>query len=158
MDENTRQYYINKVARICDRLAECKGEAVSGVDGRYLLERYLIKGRSKMADALSPQQLRKNCAEMSMDLSTFVFCHCDLGPTNLLVDISTGSLSIIDWELAGYVPIEWIRTKFRLSAGMDFNHGDEHSKKDWRRRVAQQLEKMGYNDVVDAWWKFQDSI
>ncbi|CAI7586955.1 unnamed protein product [Penicillium palitans] len=60
-----------------------------------------------MADALSPSQLLKNCTEMSMDVSTLVFYHCDLGPTNLLVDASTGSLGIIDWELAGYVPIEW---------------------------------------------------
>lgn len=41
---------------------------------------------------------------------------------------------------------------------MDLNHGDEDSRRDWRRRVAQHLEKMGYSDVVDAWWKFQDTI
>lgn len=67
---------------------------------------------------------------MSMDVSRLVFYHCDLGPTNILVDISTGSLDIIDWELAGYVPIEWVRTKFRISAGMDFNYGNEYSKRD----------------------------
>lgn len=94
---------------------------------------------------------------MSIDVSTLVFYHCDLGPTNLLVDLSTSSLGIIDWELASYVPIEWVRTKFRISAGMDFDYGDEDSKKEWRRKVAQRLEKMGYNDVLDAWWKFQDS-
>ncbi|KAI1836311.1 hypothetical protein DTO006G1_2520 [Penicillium roqueforti] len=105
-----------------------------------------------------PLQLLKNCTEMSMDVSRLVFYHCDLGPTNILVDISTGSLDIIDWELAGYVPIEWVRTKFRISAGMDFNYGNEYSRKDWRRQVAQRLEKMGYNDVLDAWWKFQDSL
>ncbi|CAG8423436.1 unnamed protein product [Penicillium salamii] len=92
-----------------------------------------------------------------MDVSTLVFYHCDLGPTNILVDVATGSLGIIDWELAGYVPIEWVRKKFRISAGMDFDYGDEWSKKDWRRKVAQHLEKMGYNDVLDAWWKSQDS-
>ncbi|KAI2733763.1 hypothetical protein CBS147332_778 [Penicillium roqueforti] len=105
-----------------------------------------------------PLRLLKNCTEMSMDVSRLVFYHCDLGPTNILVDISTGSLGIIDWELAGYIPIEWVRTKFRISAGMDFNYGNEYSKKDWRRQVAQRLEKMGYNDVLDAWWKFQDSL
>ncbi|KAJ5376753.1 hypothetical protein N7509_013639 [Penicillium cosmopolitanum] len=157
MDETLRQHYIGKVADICNRFAKWKGDIIGGVDGQQLLERYLVKGNSKMADALSPQQLLKNCTEMSMDVSTFVFYHCDLGPTNILVDTSTGSLGIIDWELAGYVPIEWVRTKFRLSAGMDFNHGDDDSKKDWRRRVAQHLEKMGYRDAVDAWWKFQDN-
>ncbi|KAJ5179427.1 hypothetical protein N7492_002637 [Penicillium capsulatum] len=157
LDETLRQYYVDKVAEICNCLAAWKGDIISGVDGHHLLERYLVKGNSKMADALSSQQLLKNCIEMSMDVSTLVFYHCDLGPTNILVNTSTGSLGIIDWELAGYVPIEWVRTKFRLSAGMDFNHGDEDSKRDWRRRVAQKLEKMGYSDVVDAWWKFQGS-
>lgn len=157
MDETLRQYYICKVADVCNRLAAWKVCIIGGVDGHQLFERYLIKGNNQRADALSPEQLLKNCTEMSMDVSTFVFYHCDLGPTNLLVNPSTGSLGIIDWELAGYVPIEWVRTKFRLSAGMDFNHGDEGSKKDWRRRVAQRLEKMGYRDVADAWWKFQDS-
>ncbi|KAJ0419550.1 kinase-like domain-containing protein [Aspergillus carlsbadensis] len=157
MDERLREYYIAKVADVCNHLAEWSGDSISGVDGRQLLERYLIKGNGKAADALSPQQLLENCTEMSMDVSTLVFCHCDLGPTNLLVDTETLSLGIIDWELAGYVPIEWVRTKFRLSAGMDFNYEDEDSKKDWRRRVAQHLEQMGYRDVVDAWWKFHAS-
>lgn len=47
-----------------------------------------------------------------MDISKLVFYHYDLGPTDLLVNPSTGSLGIIDWELAGYVPIEWVKTKF----------------------------------------------
>lgn len=158
MDDTLRQHYIRKVADVCDRLTAWKGNTISGVDGHQLLERYFLKGNSKMADNLAPEQLMKNCAEMSMDVSTLVFYHCGLGPTNLLVDVSTGSLGIIDWELAGYVPIEWVRTKFRISGGMDFDYGDEDSKKDWRRKVAQHLEKMGYSDVVDAWWKFQDNL
>ncbi|CRK45976.1 hypothetical protein BN1723_006817, partial [Verticillium longisporum] len=134
----------DQVAEICNRLAAWKGDIIGGVDRRQLLERYLVKGNTKMTDALSPQQLLKNCTEMAMDVSTLVFYHCDLGPKNILVDVSTGSLGIIDWELAGYVPIEWVRTKFRLSAGMDFSHENEDSKRDWRRSVAQHLEKMGY--------------
>ncbi|CAI7571786.1 unnamed protein product [Penicillium glandicola] len=150
MDENLRQYYIGKVADVCNRLAAWKGDIISGVDGHQLLERYLLKGNSKMTGALAPQQLLKNCTDMSMDVSTLVFYHCDLGPTNVLVDVSTGSLGIIDWELAGYVPIEWVRNKIRISAGMDFDYGDGGSKKDWRRKVAQRLEKMGYSDVLNA--------
>lgn len=157
MNETLRKSYVRKVANVCNQLTSWKHDSICGVDGHQLLERYLVRGNSNAADALSPQQLLKNCTEMCMDVSEFVFYHCDLGPTNILVDISTGSLSIIDWELAGYVPIEWVRTKFRLSAGMDFNYGTEESKKDWRRRVAMQLGEMGYRDVVDAWWSFQNS-
>lgn len=156
LDETLRQFYIGKIADICSCLASWRGDIISGVDGRQLSERYLAKFNSKTADALSPQQLMNNCTEISMDISTLVFYHCDLGPTNILVDVSTGSLGIIDWEIAGYVPIEWIRTKFRLSAGMDLSQGDDDdSRRDWRRKVAQHLGKLGYNDVVEAWWKFQ---
>lgn len=166
MDETLRDYYIGKVADICDALATWKSDSIAGVDGNQLLERYLIKPSSsssnsyngkRVGEVLSPKQLLKNCTEMSMDVSKFVFYHCDLGPTNILVDVGTGSLSIIDWEVAGYVPVEWVRTKFRLSAGIDLEVGDEISKRDWRRRVAGRLGEMGYGDVVDAWWKFQYS-
>ncbi|KAM9883281.1 hypothetical protein VDGL01_02554 [Verticillium dahliae] len=157
LDEAKHHYYIAQVAEICNRLAAWKGDIIGGVDRRQLLERYLVKGNTKMTDALSPQQLLKNCTEMAMDVSTLVFYHCDLGPKNILVDVSTGSLGIIDWELAGYVPIEWVRTKFRLSAGMDFSHENEDSKRDWRRSVAQHLEKMGYGRCCGCMAEVSDS-
>ncbi|EPS31004.1 hypothetical protein PDE_05958 [Penicillium oxalicum 114-2] len=157
MDETLREYYIGKMANICHYLARWKGDTISGVDGNSLQEWYLRKGNDDSADAVTPEQLTKNCTAMEMDVSNLVFYHCDLGPTNLLVDPSTSALGIIDWEIAGYVPIEWVRTKFRLSPGIDFTYTDDASKTDWRRRVAQRLEKMGYRDVVDAFFKFQKS-
>ncbi|GAB1208449.1 hypothetical protein APSETT445_007198 [Aspergillus pseudonomiae] len=57
LDETLCQYYISKVADVCNTLAAWKGDSISGVDGHQLLERYLVRGNSKMADALSPQQL-----------------------------------------------------------------------------------------------------
>ncbi|CAG8907990.1 unnamed protein product [Penicillium egyptiacum] len=157
MDETLRQYYIGKVADVCNRLAAWRGDLISGVDRHQLLERYSLKGNSKMADVLAPQQLLKNCTEICMDVSTVVFYHCDLGPTNLLVDVSTGSLGIIDWELAGYVPIEWVRTKFRLSPGMDFHDGDEDFNGTGAARLPSVWKRWATSDVVDAWFKFQDS-
>ncbi|KAJ5483165.1 hypothetical protein N7530_002411 [Penicillium desertorum] len=53
MDENLRQHYLGKVADLCNCLAAGKGDTISGVDGRQLLERYLLKGNSKMADPCS---------------------------------------------------------------------------------------------------------
>lgn len=159
MNETLREYYIGKVAVVCDYFVAWRGDSIAGVDGKQLLEPYLIKlsNNDKRADAISPEQLLKNCTEMTIDISTFVFAHCDLGPTNILVDVGTGSPGIIDWEIAGYVPVEWVRTRFRLSSGMDLGlgFGDEDSRRNWRRGVANRLGKMGYGDAVDAWWKFQ---
>jgi aminoglycoside phosphotransferase len=154
MDEARRQHYVDRVARVCHGLAQWKGQSICGVDGRHLFERFLIRGGSTADDALAPQQLRRNCADMAMDVSNLVFYHCDLGPMNLLVDPATGALGIIDWELAGYVPVEWVGTKFRLSAGMDLSGAGDDVKRDWRLRVSRHLEGMGYRSVVGPWCKF----
>ncbi|KKK22180.1 hypothetical protein ARAM_007478, partial [Aspergillus rambellii] len=47
-----------------------------------------------------------------MDCSDLVFYHADLGPGNIIVEDvpRTGSLGLIDWEIAGYFPRGWIRT------------------------------------------------
>lgn len=60
---------------------------------------------------------------MCMDVSSFLFYHCDLGPGNILADPAKSSIGTADWELAGYVPREWIKTKFNLSSGMDLPVG-----------------------------------
>lgn len=43
---------------------------------------------------------------MGMACSKFVFYHADLGPGNIIVeDIpETGTIDVIDWELASYFP------------------------------------------------------
>lgn len=138
MGEPLQQHYIGRVAEICGQMSKWKGEAVCGVDGAQLLEEYLT------AKDNSLEHLQKSCAEMGMDMSSLVFYHCDLGPGNILVDPATRGIGIIDWELAGYVPRAWIRTKFHLSSGMDFPTGDEGSKSDWRRLVARKLAEMGF--------------
>ena len=87
-----------------------------------------------------------------MDISSkFVFYHSDMGPTNILVDRATRAKGIIDWETAGYVPREWVRTKFHLSSGMDFPKGEESWKSDWRRFVARKLAELGFEEVIDGW-------
>jgi hypothetical protein len=77
-------------------------------------------------------------------------------PGNLLIELPSGAVSVIDWETVGYVPREWIMTKFRLCSGMDFEKDAGISETtDWRVRVSQQLGKDGFPDVADgwvAWW------
>ncbi len=127
MNEETRGYYVRRVGEVCERMAEWKEEAVAGVDGGWLTELYLEKGRG-----LEPGRLKENCIGMGMDVSDLVFYHCDLGPGNMLVEPENArGIGIIDWEVAGYVPREWVRTKFHLSAGMDFPYvEDEYLKAD----------------------------
>ncbi|KAK3326852.1 hypothetical protein B0H66DRAFT_530840 [Apodospora peruviana] len=156
MDEVTRRYYVRRVAEICWNLAEWTNDAICGVDRQQLLEVYLSKGNSP--DRLDGQQLLQNCRQMSMDISSFVFYHYDLGPGNILVDPVKRSIGTIDWELAGYVPREWVKTKFNLSAGMDFPTGEESGRSDWRRLVARQLAELGFTDAIDAWLEFRSDL
>lgn len=145
-----RQHYAERIVDICRELAvPADGCSISGVDGDALSERYLC---GRKVDC-SPHNLRKTCLGLGMDCSTLMFYHCDLGPSNILVDPANGSVGIIDWETAGFVPTEWIRTKFRVSSGMNLSSGDEL---DWRRRVMLRMGEIGFTDVVKqfvAWSK-----
>ncbi|EAQ85825.1 hypothetical protein CHGG_07078 [Chaetomium globosum CBS 148.51] len=52
----------------------------------------------------------RDCEALGMDCSVFVLAHNDLGPTNIIVD--GDRIVVVDWQMAGYVPLEWVRTKF----------------------------------------------
>lgn len=147
VDETTRQIYVDRVAAICESLAAWEGDAVSGVDGCQLSDLFLTKRGSH--DCRN-HILLENCQQQAMDCSSFVFYHCDLGPGNIIIS-PRGSLGIIDWETAGFVPKEWIRTKFRISSGLDLPSGDAKARTDWRRRVSERLALMQFQDVADGW-------
>ncbi|KAF7871875.1 hypothetical protein EAF04_003982 [Stromatinia cepivora] len=153
IDEAMKQHYVSRVAGICKELAVWQGDGISGVDGQHLSDRFLT--RLQLPNDCSPENLLNNCKEVEMDCSTFVFYHCDLGPGNIIVDAVEGSIGIIDWETAGFVPKEWIRTKFCISSGLDLPGDDQESRVDWRRRVQRQLEKEGFPEIAErwmAWW------
>ncbi|TAQ89767.1 hypothetical protein B7494_g1915 [Chlorociboria aeruginascens] len=149
MDEEIKQYYVSRVANICKELAVWQADYISGVDGRHLSETYLT--RLGQPEDCSPQNLLTNCKDLGMDCSIFVLYHCDLGPGNIIVNLADRSIGIIDWETAGFVPREWIRTKFRVSSGMDLPSNDQKSRVDWRRRVQRRLEEEGFPDIADRW-------
>lgn len=147
LNESTKQFYVNKMVDICRELkASASGTRITGVDGNFLTEQYLA---GKEIDC-SPENLYKRCVRLGMDTSKLVFYHCDMGPTNVFLDTDTGSVSVIDWETAGFVPEEWIRSKFRLSSGMNLSGGDGV---DWRRRIGARLGEMGFDDVVEEFMR-----
>ncbi|KAK2749915.1 hypothetical protein FQN57_005332 [Myotisia sp. PD_48] len=60
---------------------------------------------------------------MGMVDSDLVFFHADLGPGNVIVSPNSGTVGIIGWGIAGRAPRGWVRAKFRLSSGLDFDQG-----------------------------------
>ena len=153
MDETMKQHCVSRITDICKELAAWQGDCMSGVDGQHLSERYL-SGKEQNPRNLSPANLQKHCEEIGMDCSAFVFYHCDLGAGNVLVDVADGSISIIDWEIAGFVPKVWIRTKFRVSSGLDLPSADFDTRTEWRRRVQRHMEKEGFPDIVEPFMKW----
>ncbi|MCJ1395219.1 hypothetical protein MMC18_008102 [Xylographa bjoerkii] len=157
MDEAMKQHYVLRVVDICKEMAVWQADSISGVDGQYLSDRFLT--RFGLPEDCSPRNLLDNCKDLGMDCSTFLFYHCDLGPGNIIVNSAEGSIGIIDWETAGFVPKEWIRTKFCISSGMDLPDGDQESRVDWRKRVQRQLEKEGFPEIAEqwmTWWSNED--
>jgi aminoglycoside phosphotransferase len=149
MEEAIKQHYIGRVVDICKELAVWQADTISGIDGKHLSDQLLT--RLGMPADCSPQNLLNNCKALEMDCSTLMFYHCDLGPGNIIVNDAEGLIGIIDWETAGFVPKEWIRTKFCISSGMNLPGSDQDSIVEWRRRVQKQLEKEGYPEIADRW-------
>ncbi len=155
LNADWRSHYANTVVKICQEMENWEGKCFGGVDGGNIPEWYLIKGRANKD--LSSKNLLAVCSELGMDCSKFVFAHLDLGPTNLIVEKEPrlGSIAVIDFEIAGYVPREWIRTKFGVSSGLDLSATtDPHS---WRKTVQECLGQVGFPDVGKnwcSWWGY----
>ncbi|APA09042.1 hypothetical protein SS1G_02915 [Sclerotinia sclerotiorum 1980 UF-70] len=133
IDETMKQHYVSRIADICKELAVWQGDGIGGVDGKHLSDHFLTQ--LQLSVDCSPRSLLNSCKEVEMDWSTIIFYHCDLGPGNIIVEAVEGSIGIIDWETAGFVPKEWVRINFCISSGMDLPGSDQGSRVDWRRRL-----------------------
>jgi hypothetical protein len=156
LDEKWRQHYIKAIVNVCKFLESQECDKLCGADGKNALEPYLIKyGAEK---DYSPDNLRQGCILIGMDCSKFVFYHADLGPGNIIVeDIpKTGTVGIIDWELAGYFPRGWIRTKFRISSGLNLPDTATDKPTAWRSGVQELLGEDGFEHYAPEWLSWWD--
>ncbi|KAF5018490.1 hypothetical protein F66182_9525 [Fusarium sp. NRRL 66182] len=150
MDETMRSQAVTQVTRICKELASWTHDHICGVDGQGLPDEYLVHGKDL---EFTHSTLLATCEDLGMDCRSkaFNFYHCDMGPGNIILNRSSGRLGVIDWETAGYVPTEWIRTKFRISSGMDLPEQCSEQSYDWRKRIQLRLGEEGFHDVAERW-------
>jgi hypothetical protein len=156
MDEMAKQACVDQVVNTCKVLSRKENKTICGVDGGELSEPWM--NPFSPTGQYSHESLLAHCKEIGMDDTSdpFVLYHCDMGPTNVVVDISEGcKVGIIDWEVTGFVPKSWIRTKFCVCGAMNFDFavGDVERSKDWRQRVQLQLAEEGFSEVAAAWRK-----
>jgi hypothetical protein len=144
-----RAHYINAAVEAYSEMATWTRSMLGGVDGAGIADQFLIKPGDP--DEFGPAKLLASCEELGMDTKTFVFNHADMGPTNIMVEEQpvTGKIGIIDWEIAGFYPILWIRTKVRISGGLNMETADDPLV--WRKEVQKALAARGFEDVVPAW-------
>lgn len=157
MTEDTRTKVVNQMVKVCQEMAGHTSDAIGGVDGKQLSDYYLAAHTlPSLEDAFTREALRKSAVSLGMDCKRLHFFHTDMGPTNVFVHVQgdgTIRIGIIDWEAAGFVPKEWIRTKFRLSGGMMLEcYGWEDERRwQWRTRIQLALGEEGFEDVADEW-------
>ncbi|KFA81187.1 hypothetical protein S40288_10209, partial [Stachybotrys chartarum IBT 40288] len=148
MKETEKQQCVHYIVDIIKELSNWQSDSITGVDGLQLPESWLDVCREP--HDFTPNTLRENCHTLGMDCSKVVFSHNDLGPYNIIVDDQKRITGIIDFEMAGYVPREWIRTKFGVSWALDLEEPGVTST-EWRKQVAQQLGEEGFPEVMNAW-------
>lgn len=151
-----RRHYVEAVAKACIEMAQWRSDRLGGVDGKSIPEYYLQPRGSAGFGTMS-----NVCQEIGMDCSDLVFSHFDLGPTNIIVEQqpSTGVIGIIDFEIAGYLPRIWVRTKFRVSGGLNLSQAADPVPTRWRSEVQNMLEGAGFRDCVEAWnaWRASEN-
>lgn len=159
LNDDQKEHCVKRVAQICIELSAWTSKTLSGVDGNLLFDPWLDMSAKKID--LSPENLLRNCQHLHMDTSTLIFNHNDLGPTNVMVDVDNNcNIGIIDWEMGGFVPIAWVRTKLATSWAMDFCWRDvdpnDPSMREWRERLAAELGKHNFphvNEKYQSWLK-----
>ena len=154
LNESWRYHYVNAIVNICKEMAHWKRDQLGGVDGQDVPEYYL---QSCGTDDFS--SIQAVCEEIGMDCSSFVFFHADLGPTNIIVEDvpRNGKLAIIDFEIAGFLPKGWIRTKFRVSSGMDLSTLATDNPTWWRSEVLKALGADGFEDHSGSYMEWLSS-
>ncbi|CAJ2503529.1 Uu.00g109230.m01.CDS01 [Anthostomella pinea] len=151
LDKNEKDLVVGRVASVCLQLRTFQSGAITAVDHNWLDPK-----REDDQRDYRPEALEKHCEELGMDCSTFVLSHNDLGPTNILVD--GDKIAIIDWELAGYSPLAWVRTKFAICGVLNTESvSDDGVKRDkeYRVMVEQKLRDLGFPEVTEAYEKLE---
>lgn len=141
-----KQRVAGSVAKICRELAAFKSDNITMTDLNWidpLHEQYCD----------TPEALQKHCESLGMDCSMYILSHNDLGPSNILID-DQDRLTVIDWDLAGYCPLHWVRTKFAVCGALDVERSGKLDA-EYRTLVGRQLGHIGFPEVTEAYKKLE---
>ncbi|KAM5352636.1 hypothetical protein ACJ41O_005358 [Fusarium nematophilum] len=157
-DNEWKNKVMSDVAQVCKVLAEWYGDTMSGVDGKELVEPYL-SDQPGLRGSFTSQELLATCQEIGFDCSTLVFAHNVLSPDLIKVDIWGRVTGFQNWSGAGFVPKDWIRTKFAW--GTPF-HGDRHAwneeqRREWAVGLDRELKKLGFGHRLPQFMSWDEA-
>ncbi|KAI0513288.1 hypothetical protein F5B22DRAFT_611974 [Xylaria bambusicola] len=154
-DDAMKDRYADLIAEACVEVAILTSSKLgTGIDGTGLRN-------GRLAEALTRKNMPNilaNCKTVNIDPQRpFCFFHGDMGPTNVLIDRQKGTISIIDWQAAEYVPREWIGINFSSALAMvqDLPIPENYSSTDYATRVWRALQDRGFGNDGSIWlrWK-----
>ena len=160
---------LQQVAEHIDTLAQLKNDRPISAEGELIQEPWLQRSNPKtpleLRGLLDPSKSKEWEQIWGVEENKFVFYHCDLGPTNIKVEVQRGKARVtglLDWEGAGFLPRGWIATKFRVSGGLDFDWDGEGDETIWRVSLANILVEslllrasslsFSYSDKISSIW------
>ena len=159
MTEAEKQHVVTRVSQICADTSAFMSRSMTASDGNWM------NPLQETRDDRGIETIQRQCEALGMDCSVFVLAHNDLGPTNIIVD-DGDRVTVIDWEMAGYVPREWVRTKFAVCGvlGVERVHrepGGEGPVRversgEYPVRVERRLGEMGFPEVTEAYRRMHD--
>ncbi len=145
MTEKEKEHVVSRVSEICLELKAFQSNVMTGVDYNWMDP---FPGQHDH----NVQILQMHCEELGMDCSVFFLSHNDLGPTNIIVN--GDRIVVLDWELAGYCPLAWVRTKLAVCGALQVERvssaGVERDG-EYRVRVEQKLGDLGFPEVTEAY-------
>ena len=161
LDHYWRDHYANKIVDIIDEMANWKDveNKIGGIDGR-IDDRWLslpgLKKEVTSTVSLSTK-MRHTCVSVGMDCDDLVFQHCDLGPTNIIVEEEPhdGTVDVIDFESAGYFPRDWIGTNALVCFGKNLT--DWEIPDQWRRYLGNCLRRRKYREFGKEYVEFRNA-
>jgi thiamine kinase-like enzyme len=109
MPEGEKERVVTRVAEVCAEIKVFRSNAMTGSD------HWMNPMQETRGDRAAV--LQQQCRDLGLDCSMFILSHNDLGPTNIIVNEER--IAVIDWEMAGYVLLERVRTKFAICGALD---------------------------------------
>lgn len=161
-----RSDIVVEVGRHIHTLAKLTSEKLQSADKKWVIEPYLsiqpelsnfiIRSPENRLSTflLNPDESQEYEKIWGAEQNTFVFCHNDLGPTNIKIMVNGDTAKVtglLDWELAGFLPRGWIVTKFYVAGGLFFYWNGGKDEREWPVRVGRFLEKLGHQGYLDEY-------